>query len=137
MTARVRDVSAVRTPSGSMLNVPGRMSTNTGVAPTLLIQPAVAKNEYVVVTTSSPRTDAERHQHGEERIGAGRNGYRVARLQRAAEFGLELLDLGAEDEPLAIADAFDGGEQLAAKRPVLRLEIEQRNGGRRTIRTAQ
>ena len=55
MTARVRDVSTARTPSGSMLNVSGRMSTNTGVAPTLLMQPAVAKKEYVVVMTSSPR----------------------------------------------------------------------------------
>ncbi len=30
------------------------MSTSTGVAPTRTTAPAVAKNEYVVVTTSSP-----------------------------------------------------------------------------------
>ena len=58
-------------------------------------------------------------------------------LQRADELGLELIDLGPENEPLAVADAFDGGEQLAAERPVLRLEIEQRNGGTRTIGRAQ
>ena len=58
-------------------------------------------------------------------------------LERAAELGLELIDFGPEDEPLAVADALDGGEQLAAERPVLRLEIEQRNGGSRTIGAAQ
>ena len=38
-----------------MLNVSGSMSTNTGVAPTLWIVPAVAKKVNGVVITSSPR----------------------------------------------------------------------------------
>jgi len=37
-----------------MLNVAGSMSTSFGVAPRRTIQPAVAKNENVEVTTSSP-----------------------------------------------------------------------------------
>jgi hypothetical protein len=40
---------------GSMLNVFGSMSTKTGVAPTLWIVPAVAKNVNGVVITSCPR----------------------------------------------------------------------------------
>ena len=40
--------------AGSMLNVTGSMSTNTGVAPTLLIDSGVAKNVNGVVMTSSP-----------------------------------------------------------------------------------
>ena len=37
-----------------MLNVTGSMSTRRGVAPSRETQPAVAKNEYVLVMTSSP-----------------------------------------------------------------------------------
>ena len=54
MTAFVRDVRAAAAASGRMLNVSGSMSTNTGVAPTLWIVPAVAKNVNGVVITSSP-----------------------------------------------------------------------------------
>ena len=54
MMARVRDVTARRTAAGSMLKVTGSMSTKTGVAPTRAIDPAVAKNENVLVMTSSP-----------------------------------------------------------------------------------
>ena len=39
------------------------------------------------------------------------------------------VDLGAHDEPLAVADAGDGGEDLVAQRPVLRLQVEQRDSG--------
>jgi hypothetical protein len=54
MMAFVRGVMARATASGSTLNVAGSMSTSTGVAPSRTIEPAVAKNEYVDVTTSSP-----------------------------------------------------------------------------------
>ena len=54
MIARVRGVIAASAASGLMLNVSGSMSTSTGVAPSRATQPAVAKNEYVLVTTSSP-----------------------------------------------------------------------------------
>ena len=54
MIARVAGVIARRTASGSILQVSGRTSTNTGVAPRREMQPAVAKNENVVVITSSP-----------------------------------------------------------------------------------
>src|SRR5580765_3503806 len=52
--AFVRGVSARAMAAGSALNVIGSMSTNTGVAPTRLTDPAVAKNENVGVITSSP-----------------------------------------------------------------------------------
>ena len=40
--------------AGSMLYVSGSMSTNTGLAPVRQIEPAVAKNVYGEVITSSP-----------------------------------------------------------------------------------
>ena len=40
--------------SGSILNVKGSESQKTGVAFNLLTTPAVAKNEYVGIITSSP-----------------------------------------------------------------------------------
>ena len=54
MTALVRGVTAAATRSGRMLNVLGSISTNTGVAPTLWMVPAVAKNVKGLVITSSP-----------------------------------------------------------------------------------
>jgi hypothetical protein len=54
-TALVRGVTAAATAAGDTLNVAGSMSTNTGVAPTLWMVPAVAKKVNGVVTTSSPR----------------------------------------------------------------------------------
>ena len=54
MIARVRSVMADSTARASRLYVDGSMSTNTGVAPRRATTPAEAKNEYGVVTTSSP-----------------------------------------------------------------------------------
>ena len=58
MIARVRGVMAASTAAVSMLNVPGSISTNTGVPPALWIVPAVAKNVNGVVITSSPGLSA-------------------------------------------------------------------------------
>ena len=55
-----------------------------------------------------------------------------AHAEGRRELALERLDLRAADEPLAVADARDRGEDLLAQRPVLRLQIEQRH--RRTRR---
>ena len=52
--ALVRGVIAAIAAVVSMLNVSGSLSTSTGLAPTRTTQPAVAKNEYVGVITSSP-----------------------------------------------------------------------------------
>src|SRR5262245_9445541 len=54
MIARVRGVIASAMRSTSMLNVSGSMSTKTGRAPSRDTEPAVAKNEYGDVSTSSP-----------------------------------------------------------------------------------
>ena len=45
--------------------------------------------------------------------------------RRAGQLALERLDLGPQDEPLAVADADDRRQHLVADRPVLRLQIEQ------------
>ena len=52
--AFVRGVMAETTAAGSRLKVSRSLSTNTGRAPRRATHPAVAKNEYVLVTTSSP-----------------------------------------------------------------------------------
>ncbi len=54
MIALVRGVIFAAMPAGSMLNVTGSISTNTGMAPTRTMAPTVAKNVYGVVMTSSP-----------------------------------------------------------------------------------
>ena len=54
MIPRVLPVIFASIRSTSMLYVAGSMSTNTGVAPSLEIAAAVAKNVYGVVMTSSP-----------------------------------------------------------------------------------
>ena len=133
MTARVRGVSAARTAVG--IDVEGVRQDVDEHRRRAEPRDAAGGGEERIGGGDDfvAAADAERHQDREQRVGAGRHRMACRRLERAAELGLELLDLGPEDEPLAVADALDGGEQLAAERPVLRLEIEQRNGGRRTI----
>ncbi len=46
---------------------------------------------------------------------------------RAASSASSASFSGAENEPLAVADAGDGREDLVANRAVLGLEVEQRN----------
>ena len=77
--------------------------------------------------------DAERHQRQQQRVGTGRHRDRVADAELRGELALERVHLGPHDEALAVADARDRGENLVAQRPVLRLEIEQRNGHRVVI----
>ena len=115
------------------------MSTSRGVAPSRAMQPAVAKNEYVLVMTSSPGADAERHHRDEQRVGSRRDADGVGDAERIGQLALERLDLGPLDEPLAVADASDRRQHLVADRPVLRLEIEQRHRGwsRHRVRRAQ
>ena len=54
MIARVRGLMRPDTAAASMLKVSGSMSTKTGRAPSRAMTPAVAKNEYAEVMTSSP-----------------------------------------------------------------------------------
>ena len=105
MIARVRGVSAARTPSGSRLNVAGSMSTSTGVAPSRATQPAVAKNEYVVRDDLVAGADAERHQRASSASVPDDTVTACRRLERTRRARLERLDLGPEDEALAVADA--------------------------------
>ena len=93
--ALVRGVIARAMASGSTLNVTGSISTNTGVAPRRLTHPAVAKNENVGVMTSSPGPMPERHQHGQQGVGARRHGDGVLRRRARGELALERVHLRA------------------------------------------
>ena len=111
-----------------MLNVSGSMSTNTGVAPTLWIVPAVAKNVNGVVTTSSPRP-----------MSSARSASSSASVPFAQPIACFVCESSAtdrssaptgvaEDEQLRVDDAHHRGDDVVADRGVLRLEVEQRNG---------
>ncbi len=103
------------------------MSTNTGRAPSLAMDPAVAKNENGVVTTSSPAPISERHQRRKKRVGARRHAYGVRNSEKRFELALQAFDLGTQNELLRIADARDRLEHVAAQRRELCFEVEQRD----------
>ena len=124
MIAFVFDVIAARTRPTSSISVSGSMSTNTGVAPTRATEPAVAKNEKVGDDDFIARTDAERHQRHEQRVGAGRYGDRVRDPDGRRNLGFQLLDFRSQNELLRIADARDRGQNVLANRRVLKPEIE-------------
>ena len=50
-------------------------------------------------------------------------------FQSGGNLPLERVDLGAHDEPLAVANPRDCGKELVAERPILRLQIQQWNRG--------
>ncbi len=89
------------------------------------MHPAVAKNEYVVVTTSSPGPipsaiiAASSASVPEDTVTASGD------LEVLRKLALERIDLRAEDEALTVADPRDGGENLLPERQVLGLEIQQ------------
>ena len=95
------------------------------------MQPAVAKNENVLVMTSSPGPMPSAISTARMRVRAGGDGNRLGHSELGRQLTLERLDLGAHDEPLAVADPRDRCQQLVAQRPILRLEIEERHGGAR------
>ena len=125
--AFVFGVRAAATAPASILNVAGSMSTNTGRAPTRAIEPAVAKNENGVVTTSSPGPTSRAIKRGKERIGARRNANGVRDSKKRFELALEGFNLGTEDEVLRIADPRDRVEHTVAERRELCLEVDQRD----------
>ena len=127
MMARVRGVIAARTASGSRLQVTGSMSTSTGVAPSRAMHPAVAKNEYVLVMTSSPGPMPSAISTASSASVPDDTAIASPALEGRGQLALERLDLRAHDESLAVADAGDRGEDLVAKRPVLRVEVEERD----------
>ena len=119
---------AAATAVGAMLNVSGSMSTNTGVAPTLWIVPAVAKKVNGVVMTSSPRPTS-----------SARSASRIASVPFAqptayfvcdspATLALELRDRLPEDERLIVDDLHHRGDDVVTDGGVLGAKVEQRNG---------
>ena len=95
--ARVRFVTAAATCSTSMLNVSGRMSTNTGVAPTRAMHPAVAKNVNGVVITSSPGPIPSAIKATIKRVRAARHADRVLRPDVVGHLALERDHLRTEN----------------------------------------
>ncbi len=87
--------------------------------------PAVAKNEYVDVTTSSPARMSSAISASSSASVPDDTDDGVAHAEHPRHFFLERGDLGPHDEPLAVADALDRRENLRAKREVLRMQIEQ------------
>ena len=111
-----------------MLNVTGSMSTNTGVAPSRLTQPAVAKNENVGVMTSSPGPMPSAISATSNASVPDDTAMACSTSMQLGQLAFERVDFRPEDEPLAVADARDGREDLVADRRVLRGEVEQRDG---------
>ena len=105
----------------------GSMSTNTGVAPRRAIAPAVAKNVYGVVMTSSPgpMSSAIRHASSASLPDDTPIAVRAAAVPR--DRLLALLHLRAEDEVLRLHHLGDRRVDLGLDGRVLRLKIEQRN----------
>ncbi len=71
------------------------------------------------------RADAKRHHRGQQGVRAGRHPDGLPHLQHLGEFPLEAVDLGTANEPLAVADPGDGGEDFFSNGLVLGLEIQQ------------
>ncbi len=125
MTAFVRGVIARARPSAVMLNVTGSTSTSTGFAPTRADAAGGGEERIRGRDDFVAGTDAERHQRGEDRVGAGRHADGVRDVELSGDFALERFDFGAENEALAVAHARDGREHFVAKRRVLRGEIKK------------
>ena len=71
--------------------------------------------------------DVEHHQREQHGVGARRQRDGMAHAEHRGELVLERVDLRAHDEPLAVRDARHRLENLVADRPVLGLEVEQRD----------
>ena len=101
------------------------MSTKTGLAPVRAMAPAVAKNVYGVVITSSPGADALGHQAHQQGVAAGgdRDGMRAAAVGRQLRFALG--HRGTEDALLAFQHGVDRGADFFADGGVLGLQVEQ------------
>ena len=97
------------------------------------MHPAVAKNEKVLVMTSSPGPMPSAISATRSASVPDDTPMASADAERGGELALERLDFRPLDEPLAVADARDRGEDLVAQRPVLRLEVEQRHHVRTVI----
>ena len=107
------------------------MSTSTGRAPVLAIEPAVAKNEYVLVMTSSPGPTPSAIRATSSASVPEETPMAWLTPMDAASSSLERLHFGAEDEPLAVADPRDGGQCLVADVAPLPRKIEKRHRHRR------
>ena len=111
------------------------MSTKTGLAPVRAMAPAVAKNVYGVVITSSPgpmssaiRLISRASLPEETVIGVGAAAVR-------GQLGFAVGHGRAEDALLALQHGVDGRADFVADRGVLGLQVEQRNGdGLRHVR---
>ena len=73
------------------------------------------------------RTDVERHQRKQQRVGAGRDADAVTGIRVGRDLLLELDDLRPEYEVLGSTEIADCGLDGRFQRRVLRAQVEQRN----------
>ena len=92
-----------------------------------MTQPAVAKNEYVGVMTSSPGPMPSAISATSSASVPDDTAIACSAPSSAASSRSSASTSGPEDEPLAVADARDRREDLVADAAVLRVEIEQRD----------
>jgi hypothetical protein len=72
--------------------------------------------------------DAEGHEGHEQRIGPRGDTDRVQCFECRRRLAFKVVDLGAEDEALGVADSIDGLADLLTQGFVLSRQIEQRHG---------
>ena len=80
----------------------------------------VARQDHLVAGL-----DVEGHQGEEERVGAGGATDGVRHAQKPCQFGLEIGDVGAEDEPPGVTHPLDGRADLVPQSGVLPIEGEE------------
>ena len=120
---------------GSILNVTGSISTNTGRAPNRHTASAVAKNVYDGKITSSPGPILQSHQCQQQRIAAGSAGDGMLGAGVGRDASFQLLAIWAENEPPGIANAIDGRADRVAQRLILPAHIQKRHGEQRVRRS--
>ena len=108
-----------------MLQSPGLMSTNTGLAPASTMVSAVAAKVKGVVMTSWPGPMPFGHQGDQERLGAAGDGDAVLGAGVGGELGFQLGHLGAHDELAVVEHGLDARVDAGLEGLVLGLEVDE------------
>ena len=103
------------------------MSTKTGLAFNRATSPADAKKRERARDHLVSRSDAERHQGDEQRVGPGRNADRMGGADLFREGLLERLVGGTHHEASRREDLLHAPRDLALQLLVVTSQVEQRN----------
>ncbi len=104
------------------------MSTNTGVAPTLWIVPAVAKKVNGVVITSSPGPASTARNASRSASVPLAHAHRVRRMRQLRHLALQPLHGRAKDEQLGVHELEQHLHDVVLDRRVLGAQVQQGNG---------